>query len=86
MNRLKVGDIIYKTNWNTEYEVLEVLDGEDNYKLLNKTHGGIVVEWHYPRDLGGVIIRPTAFTVDMKTPVERKIAFMYQRFEKRNEL
>lgn len=83
MNRLNVGDVITQHSWDTDYKVLEILPGVDNYKLLHKKYNVVVSRWHYSKTLTGLQIKLKNGST--KSDIEQKIAFMYQRFEKRNE-
>ena len=89
MNRLKVGDTISHSNWGSnEYRVIgfDGREGEEFYFLENSSTGTIIEgSWWYSPDLHGVKVK-RGIVNNGKTEVEQKIAFMYQRFEKRNEL
>ena len=90
MKILKIGDHITADNWSAEYVVISVHpDYPQRYTLRDE-----VLDREYPWSfnapprglrINGVPYEEHKASIPSgKTPIERKIAFMQQRWEKRN--
>jgi hypothetical protein len=86
MLRLNIGDVINHSGWGCDYEVIEAngdvdINGWPKYRVRNLDYGNEL--WWIPPP--GFIPNKIISKGKDKTKIEKKIALMYARFERRTK-
>lgn len=75
----QVGDILSHSSWDDSFEVVGIYG---NALSIKNVRSGLIITWKHYGNYANIEIERYGTS---KSPIERKIARMYKRFEERNK-